>query len=265
MGRRYSVRSGGGGLAGVSSQLAAGDGSAVTVGSGLSLSGGTLTAPGYKTVHDYAWSADSGTTHTNGTQTTNGSIVWNWVIQAGTSAVSDAKGLKLSYVNGFYAGPLANLSQSALSSSALGGRWRWWARYQNASGGSRSATIIHAASATDAANWFGVRVLNASVFVDSGVSTSINSNGTAAWRTTYDVLMVEHDGASFTVRFGVWSGGWPSVGSMMPFYMWTPSATDLNTLSGAGLGLSTNWLAFWALGTGTSSTYLYNTRIDLAP
>jgi hypothetical protein len=100
MGRRYSVRSGGGGLAGLSSQLAAGDGSAVTVGSGLSLSGGTLAAtsgPGSRVaVSDcllaYYCNETSGTTLANsGTVGSSANLTLNGT--AGTSYVLDDRGL----------------------------------------------------------------------------------------------------------------------------------------------------------------------------
>lgn len=256
---------------GTSSQLTSGSGEAVSIGSGLSLSGGTLTATGsFVTVFDHAWSANSGTSYSSGTYTIDGVPV-GMSVSGGATLVADSTGLLATYASGSqYAGPTWGLTSAAYGSSVLHGRWRLWLYYQN--GARKEYAQIGGRFAGSPLGGVAIDQQNGNVFAISGSASAsaYNLSTNAIWRTTYNVVVVEGNAGSFGIYFGTWSGGWPALSALVPFAMWRPAAADISTSSnGSGMTYpaSTNTVEQLMVGTtgGSSSVYLYNSRLDVAP
>lgn len=135
---------------GTSSQLTAGDGTAVTVGSGLSLAAGTLTAGGYSTVWDVDWRTQTSTSFGSSptTQSINGIPVKfqvAFIVSGATGNYSiSANGLRLQKTGGsvgssFYHGCYwADMTSLGVKFNA--GLVRYWYMYDTTLNGWLSAT-----------------------------------------------------------------------------------------------------------------------------
>lgn len=279
---------------GTSSQLTAGDGSAVTVGSGLTLAGGTLSASGgSETVFDVNFAALSDSTQT----LSNGNVVIGGVTytiqnaaNAGTIQFVNGSGFVISGKNvgatssewGFAGfgnqrtAPVVLLPFQSITSkiATVASRFRAFAYVTSqsfASGdtilslcvdniGSAGATMFSVAGSI---GWLGVtpgqRAI-ASEYVLGGSQSFANVANNVGVST--NVIGVEVDSALptvYCVYYGQWAAGWPSLNTMsnQSGYRQISSSTNTITQRAKAIGMAFNGA------TGGAATTVSRLRVDV--
>jgi hypothetical protein len=243
---------------GTSSQLTAGDGSAVTVGSGLALAGGTLAASGasFSTVWDVDWKAQTPATFTTTVSTaTISGVTCSFQLGlgsggTGTYTLSAANGLRATHTNssgyaaGYFWADLVNLGLFlnlsvtrwwTMWDSSAGAAWSSPGSFDEAFGGGASVSVgppLAFTYITGAIRNAGIRV-----HTTGGLSSG---NITSAATQTADVFVYEINPSTntWTLYTGTSVGGnWPTASALnKTLVSFIPSAYYTN--SGNGLFLS---------------------------
>jgi hypothetical protein len=221
---------------GTSSQLTAGDGTAVNVGSGLSLAAGTLTAPGgWQTTYEVDFTTLTPVaSYSNGTATIDGKT-WTFTgLGANSSAsLSAANGLRLVVNSGASAVPVSSVNLSSLGAVPLAYQVMSWARMtstipSNANGltdniigkstTGTTYTFIHRL-------WYRVNSdsgspSNAAFFAPSAeldsqlYPSSVNSQYSTT-NVNHDVRVIHLVSSNMALFYtGTWSAGWPALSSL---------------------------------------------------
>lgn len=225
---------------GTSSQLTAGDGTAVTVGSGLSLAGATLTAPGgWQTTYEVDFTTLTPVaSYSNGTATIDGKT-WTFASLSANAlaSLSVADGLKLTANSGTTSYPQMDVNLSSFS--AMPGRdgILIWARLTptiSTSGGTESnanmsvtyaggssTTIVPrfrlgwlpsgSAGAPSGKSWNAFGLMANTLYPSSG--NELSSYTTT--NTSHDVWVIRVVSANIAeIYTGTWSAGWPAFSSL---------------------------------------------------
>lgn len=263
---------------GTSSQLTAGDGTAVNVGSGLSLAAGTLTSPSFTTVYDLEWANKTVPTTTPAAIVDSAGRSGTWYQYAtgsGQTMSTDATGLKFT-TGGSISSPINRffLQLSDFGASIYGSRYRLWYAVSGwpntgflrnhavvdgdeTSGGNNTKTYFTATAD-------GV-TSKLEIFNRSGSLHTIGT--TAIWRAT--CFVIEYDGCgTFLLRTGTYSGGWPTAANLTTVFARTVTTGDLDTgFSGTGPTVQASGgyynFTFFGLSQTNTSGYLVRSRIDV--
>jgi hypothetical protein len=253
---------------GTSSQLTAGDGSAVTVGSGLTLAGATLSASGSgpATVFDCDFSALSNASLTNNvpvviTDQSSRSLTFT-PSYVGTASGSIVNGSGVAFTtasNGARAKfrtPMAGFSRYA-----IGAGYRAWIRWNSYSPLSTTANLftgmqlIFAAGIDGVSHWRQNQV--------NWYAQNIADPYQIGNFTPWDVLVLEQNNGFVSTYVGYWSSGWPTLSSMRCFV--TGYGGNINTSFWRNVDLSTSFFEpqFANLNDSTSRTmYMGNMKIE---
>ena len=262
--------SGGGGASwpGTSSQLTAGDGTAVNVGSGLSLAAGTLTAGGYSTVWDVDWKTVTPTTFTTSPSTivVNGVDVTAQKTNAAATLEISANGFDLSGQSSGNAYIEIDLSDLSIFFNRGGYRiWSMWdsslASWTNGSSISRYYTGVReslfgyqlASTTRLSGNTRDLRTQNPLSTNDSTTNATSANFDTEIFELSPDGIMSVYLGASV-------GGAWPTFANMrrtLLYYTpgsWFRIVPDVSTANG---------IAFIQMEVQTSVAYrLLRSKID---
>ena len=273
------VQTSGGGTSwpGTSSQLTAGDGTAVNVGSGLSLAAGTLTSPSFTTVYDLEWANKTVPTTTPAAIVDSAGRSGTWYQYAtgsGQTMTTDATGLKFT-TGGSVSNPQSRfwLSLSSLGLSIYGSRYRCWSAISGWPSGFGWFNVLadgtenSGGNTTRTYNFIDRDVASASLKFSNYTGNHYSTNTTAFYNAT--CFMLEYDGCgTYVLRVGTYSGAWPSVANMNTLFFRNLTTSDMRSGSGdtgPTVEASGGHMVFTFNGnTATdSSGYLVRSRIDV--
>lgn len=208
---------------GTSSQLTAGDGSAVTVGSGLSLAAGTLTASGgVTTAFDCDFTLLSNLSITGATSITDQasrSLTFT-PANAGTASIAIVNGSGLGFTTASNGGrarlftPFSGFSRNALF--GYGYRiWMRWANYTPLASTQGLYTGCYIEPSAGAAqnlveNW---RQNNANFYNSTGPDGTYNLQFPQA-TSSYNVFVLEQIAGMMTTYYGTSASGFPALSSL---------------------------------------------------
>ena len=253
---------------GTSSQLTAGDGTAVNVGSGLSLAAGTLTAGGYSTVWDVDWKTVTPTTFTTSPSTivVNGVDVTAQKTNAAATLEISANGFDLSGQSSGAAYIEIDLSDLSIFFNRGGYRiWSMWdsslASWTNGSSSSAYYTGVReslfgfqlASTIRLNANTREIRTQNPLSTNDSTTDATSANFDTEIFELSPDGIMSVYLGASV-------GGAWPTFANMRRTLRYYTPGSWFRIVPGVS---TANGIGFIQMQAATSVAYrLLRSKID---